>query len=70
MARNSKDPRNQVIGVLKEGSALNDMAHHFGSSKQTSHDHMNLYNSTAPIRVCARPGCAHGATLRPYRVTR
>ena len=29
-ARHSKDPRKQVFGVLKVGSTINDMAHHFG----------------------------------------
>ena len=29
-ARHSKYPRKQVIGVLKVGSTVNDIAHHFG----------------------------------------
>ena len=63
--------RNQVICVLKAGSTENDiMAHHFGCSRQTIHDLMNRYNSTASVRARARPGRARVTTLRPYRVTR
>ena len=69
-ARHSKDPKNQVIGVLKAGSTENDIAHHFGCSRQTIHDLMNLYNSIVSVRVRARPGRARVTTLRPYRVTR
>ena len=69
-ARHSKDPRNQVIGVLKAGSTVNDIAHHFDCSRQTIHYLMNPYNSTASVRVRARPGSARMTTLRPYRVTR
>ena len=69
-AHHSKDPRNQVIGVLKEGSIVNDITHHFGCSRQTVHDLMNLYNSTASVGVQARPGHAHVTLLRPYGVTR
>ena len=66
----SKDPRNQVISVLKAGSRVNDITHHFGCSRQTIHDLMNRYNSTASVRVSARPSRARVTTLRPYRVTR
>ena len=69
-ARDSKNPRNQVIGVLKAGSTVNDIAHHFGCSRQTIYDLMNRNNSTASIRVRARPGRARVKTLHPYRVTR
>ena len=70
MARLSKEPRNQVVGVLKAVSTVNDIAHHFGFSRQTIHAFMNRYNSTASVRVRARPGHARVTTLRPYRVTR
>ena len=70
MARHSKDPRNQVIGVFKAGSTINDIAHLFGCSRQANYDLMNQYNSTASVRVRARPGRARVATLRPYHVTR
>ena len=65
-----KDPSKQVIGVLKAGSTVNDIAHHFGCSRQTIHDLINRYNSTASVRVSARPGRARVTTLRPYRVSR
>ena len=67
-ARLSKDQRNQVIGVLKAGSTLNDIAHHFGCSRQTIHYLMNRYNKTGYVRVRARPGRARVMTLRPYSV--
>ena len=67
-ARLSKDQRNQVIGVLMAGSTVNDIAHHFGCSRQTIHYLINLYNKTGYVRVRARPGRARVTTLRPYRV--
>ena len=42
--RLSKDQRNQVIGVLTATSMVNDIANHFGCSRQTIHDLMNQYN--------------------------
>ena len=67
-ARLSKDQRNQVIGVLMAGSTVNDIAHHFGCSRQTIHYLMNQYNKTGYVRVRARPGRARVTTLRRYRV--
>ena len=67
-ARLSKDQRNQVIGVLKAGSTVNDIAHHFGCSRQTIHYLMNPYNRTGYVRVSARPGRACMSMLGPYRV--
>ena len=67
-ARHSKDPRFQVIDVLKAGSAVYDIVNHFVCSRQTIHDHMNRYNSTASARVCARPGRARVTTLRPNQL--
>ena len=64
-ARLSKDQRNKIIGVLM---AVNDIAHHFGCSRQTIHYLMNRYNKTGYVRVRARPGRARVTTLRPYRV--
>ena len=63
----SKDQRNQVIGVLKAGSTVNDIAHHFGCSRQTIHNLMNRYNRTRSVKVPARPGRARVTTLRSYR---
>ena len=68
MARLPKDQRNQVIGVPMAGSTVNDIAHHFGFSRQTFHYLMNRYNKTGYVRVRARPGSARVTTLRPYRV--
>ena len=67
-ARLSKDQRNQVIGVLKAGSKVNSIAHHFGCSRQNIHYLMNRYNKTGYVRVRARPGRARVMTLRPYCV--
>ena len=50
------------------GSTVNDIAHHFGCSRQTIHYLMNRYNKTGYVRVLARPGRARVMTLRPYRV--
>ena len=67
-ARLPKDQRNQVISVLMAGPTVNDIAHHFGCSRQTIHYLMNRYNKTGYVRVRARPGRARVTTLRPYRV--
>ena len=67
-ARLSKDQRNQVIGVLIAGSTVNDIAHHFGCSRQTIHYLMNRYNKSGYVRARARPGRARVTTLRHYRV--
>ena len=68
MTRLSKDPRNQVIGMLKAGSTIKYIAHHFGCSRQTIHDLMDRYNTTASVRVRAKPGQACVTTLRPYHI--
>ena len=60
--RLSKDQRNQVFGVLKVGSTVDDIAHHFGCSRQTIHHLMNLYNRTGYVRVRARSGDARVTT--------
>ena len=50
------------------GPMVNDIAHHFGCSRQTIHYFMNRYNKTGYVRDRARPGRASVATSRPYRV--
>ena len=67
-ARLSKDQRNQVIGVLMAGSTVDEIAHHFGCSRQTIHYLMNGNNKTGYVRASARPGRARVTTLRPYSV--
>ena len=64
----SKDQRHQDIGVLIAGSAVNDIAHHFGCSRQTIYNLMNQYNSAGSVRVRARPDRARVTMLRHYRV--
>ena len=68
IVRHSKDQRNQVIGVLKAGSMVNDTEHDLGCSRQTIHNLMNWYNSSGSVRVHTRPGRACVTTLRPYHV--
>ena len=67
-ARLSKDQRNQTVGVLKAGSTVNDIGHHFSCSRQTVHNLMNLYNSSGSVRVRERSGRACVTTLRHYHV--
>ena len=67
-ARLSKDQRNQIIGVLKAGSTVNDISHQFGCSRHTVHNLMNQYNSSGSVRVHARPGRSRMKTFRPYHV--
>ena len=52
-ARLSKDQRNHVIGGLKVGSTVNDIAHQFGRSRPTIHYLMNRYNRYEYVRVRA-----------------
>ena len=66
--RLSKNQRNQVFDVLKAGSTVDDIAHHFDCSRQTIHYLMNRYNRTEYVRVRARPGHTRVTTLRSYRV--
>ena len=67
-ARLSKDKKPQIIGVLMAGSTVNDIAHHFGCSRQIIHYFMNGYNKIGYVIVRARTGHARVTTLRPYRV--
>ena len=67
-ARLSKGQRNQIIGVLRSGSTVNGIAHHFCCSRQTIYNLMNRYNKTGSVRVRARPRRANVTTLPPYRV--
>ena len=62
--RLSKDQRNQVFGVLKAGSTVDDIARHLGCSRQTIHYLMNQYDITGHVRVRARPGHARVTMLR------
>ena len=64
----SKDKKKQVIGVVKAGSTVNDIAHHFGCSRQTIHYLMNRYNRPGYVSVRAKFGRARVTMLRPYRV--
>ena len=68
-ARLSKGQRNNVIGMLKAGSTVNDIVHQFGCSRQTTHYLMNWYNRTRYVIVRARSGRASVTTLRPNRVS-
>ena len=61
----SKDQRNQIIGVLKAGSTVNDTVHHFGCSRQTVHNLKNRYNSSGSVRVRARAGRAVTTLTHP-----
>ena len=54
--------------MLNAGSTVNDIAHHYGCSRQTIHNLMKRYNITWSVRVRARPGRARLTTLRHYRV--
>ena len=53
-ARLLKDQRNQIIGVLKAGSTVNDITHHFGCSRHTVHNLMNQYNNSGSVRVLCK----------------
>ena len=61
----SKDQRNHVIGVLMAGPMVNDIAHHFGCSRQTIHYLMNRNSKTGHFRARARPGRTSNRTKVP-----
>ena len=69
MPRLSEDQRNQAIGMLRAGSTVNNVVHHFGCSRQAIHNLLNRYNITGSVRDRARPGRACATTLRTDRVT-
>ena len=54
--------------MLNAGSTVNDIAHHFGCSRQTIHNLMNRYHSSGSVSVRIRRGRALVTRLRPYRV--
>ena len=56
--------------MRKAGSTVNDIAHHFGCSRQTIHYLINRFNRTVYVRVHAIPGRARVTTLRTYALTR
>ena len=59
IARLSEDQRNHAIGMLRVGSTENNIAHHFGCSRQTIH---NLVNLKKHYWVCQRPCKARSRT--------
>ena len=77
-----EDQRNQAIGMLWAGSMVNNIAHHFGRSRQTIHNLVNRLLGqpgtvqdlscepvTGSARDRARPsGRARATTLGPCRV--
>ena len=70
-ARLSKDQRNQVIGVLIAGSTVNDIAHHYGCSRQTIYYLVNRYNKTGYVRVRCKTWsrtCDDVTSVSRYRV--
>ena len=63
--KRSKKPS---FGMLNAGSTINDTVYHFGCSIHTIHNLIYWYNSTASVRVRARPGRAGVTTLGHYHV--
>ena len=60
--------KKQAIGMLRVDSIANNIAHHFGCSRQIIYKIVNMYNITGSVRDGARPGHAHMTLLRTYRV--
>ena len=46
--------KKQAIGMLRVGSIANNIAHHFGCSRQIIYKIVNLYNITGSVRDRAR----------------
>ena len=63
----SEDQRNQANGTLRAGTTVNNIAHHFGYSRQTIHNLVNRYNNGS-VRDSARPSRAHATMLHTYPV--
>ena len=49
-ARLSKDQRNQAVGMFRARSTVNNIARHFGCSRQTIHNLVNRNNITGSVR--------------------
>ena len=45
--------------MLRAGSRVNNIAHHFGCSRQTSHTHVNRYNNTWSVSEAEQVLVAH-----------
>ena len=59
MPRLSENQHNQAIGILQAGAVVNDVAQHFGCSRQTIHNLNTRSAITGSVRDRARPGQHH-----------
>ena len=50
MPRLSENQRNQAIGMLQAGAMVNDVAQHFGCSRQTIHNLNTRFAITGSVR--------------------
>ena len=56
MPRISENQRKQAIGMLQAGAMVNDVAQHFGCSRQTIHNLNTRFAITVSVRDRPRPG--------------
>ena len=56
MPRLSENQRNQTIGMLQAGAMVNDVAQHFGCSRQTIHNLNTRFVIAGSVRDRPRPG--------------
>ena len=56
MPRISENQRNQAIGMLQAGAMVNDVAQHFGCSRQTIHNLNTRFVITSSVRDRPHPG--------------
>ena len=52
----SENQRNQAICMLQAGAMVNDIAQHFGCSRQTVHNFISRFAITGSVRDCPRLG--------------
>ena len=67
MPRLSEAQRNQAVGMLQAGSEVTDVSRHFGCSRQTIHNLMNMFTNNGSVGDIPRPGRPCTTTLRTDR---
>ena len=55
MPRHSENQRKQAIGMLQTGAMVNDVAQHFGCSRQTIHNLNTRFAIIGSVRDRPRP---------------
>ena len=63
----SENQRNQATGMLQAGAMVNDVAQHFGCSRQTIHNFNTRFAITGSVRDRSHPGQCRVTTQQDDR---